>query len=244
MSAFIAVYWREMRLLRRRLKRQIAAVAVSPLLYMLAFGYALGRNLDVGGRSYLEFLLPGLAAMSSMTQAFGIASEINVARFYSKIFEEVQASPASSLSYVMGEIAAGVTRVLLGVGVIIILGFCFGVELRYSAYFWLAACLNGVVFAALAVALAMLVKSHADQALLSNFVITPMAFLGGTFFPADALPGWAQRLLALLPLTHASQAMRSAAFGLSPNPVSYGILAAAAAVFIVLAVMMVRKARD
>ena len=55
----------------------------------------------------------------------------------------------------------------------------------------------------------MLVKSHADQSLLTSFVITPMAFLGGTFFPLSSFPGWAQTLIGLLPLTHAAHAIRS-----------------------------------
>lgn len=58
----------------------------------------------------------------------------------------------------------------------------------------------------------MHVKSHADQSPLANFIITPMAFLGGTFFPLSHLPEWGQKLLALLPLTHAAHAVRTAAF--------------------------------
>ena len=244
MSAFIAVYLREMLILRRRLKRQISAVAVSPILYMLTFGYALGGRLDMGAHSYIEFLLPGLVAMGSMTQAFGMASEINIARFYSHIFEEIQASPTSRAAYVMGEVCAGMTRVLLGSVVILVIGRFFGVWLHYGVYFWLAVLLNGFAFAALAVALAMVVKSHADQSLLNNFIITPMAFLGGTFFPMDKLPQWAQTLLSLLPLTHASQAIRADAFGQAPNPYSFFALAAAGAVFLVLALHTVGKARD
>jgi len=70
--------------------------SVSPFLYLIAFGYALGRDVVIDGHTYMEFLIPGLAAMSSMTQAFVIASEINVARFYLHIFEEFQSAPISN----------------------------------------------------------------------------------------------------------------------------------------------------
>lgn len=244
MPGLIAVYLREMLILRRRFKRQISGMAVLPLLYLLTFGYALGGQWQLGGRSYLEFLLPGLAAMSSMTQAFSLAIDINVARFYFHAFEEIQAAPISPAAYVLGEIMAGLTRVLLATLVIIGLGFMFGLHLHYGLFFWAGIFLNGFIFSALAVAVAMLVKSHADQGLLVNFIITPMAFLGGTFFPLDSLPLWAQKILALLPLTQASEVIRGDAFGLSQELWSLAPLVTGAILALVLAVLSVAKARD
>ena len=239
-----AVYRREMLILKRRFKRQMASMAVSPLLYLLAFGYALGDAARFDGHTYLEFLIPGLVAMASMTQSFAIATDINVARFYFCIFEEFQAAPISNLAYVTGEVLAGVTRAMLGVAIIIMLALPFGVTLNYGPLFWAAAILNSFVFAALGVTLAMLVKSHADQTLLTNFIITPMAFLGGTFFPVDRLPQWAQDTLFFLPLTHASRAVRAVAFGQTPELNDYVILALTGAAFFYTALRSVNKARD
>ena len=67
----------------------------------------MGHNLMVGAHPYLEFLIPGLVAMSSMIEAFAIASEINISRFYWHIFEELQAAPLKNISYVTGEVLAG-----------------------------------------------------------------------------------------------------------------------------------------
>jgi ABC-type multidrug transport system permease subunit len=118
------------------------------------------------------------------------------------------------------------------------------VHLHYGPLLWLAVLLNSFVFASLAVALAMLVKSHADQSLLTSFVITPMAFLGGTFFPLERLPVWAQKILFVLPLTHASSAIRTTAFGETPGWRGFAVLAAVGLVFFVLALGTVNKARD
>jgi ABC-type multidrug transport system permease subunit len=244
MNALLAVYLREMLILRRRLGRQAMAMSVSPLLYVLTFGLALGGSVQVDGRSYLEFLIPGLAAMSSMTQSFAMAGEINVARFYLHVFEEFQAAPIPRISYVLGETLAGLTRAFLSIAIVLCLGFLFGVRLSYSPAFWLALFLNALAFASLAVAMAMVVKTHADQALLNNFIITPMAFLGGTFFPLEKLPTWAGTALSLLPLSHASKAARNAAFGLETPLSSYFFLALTAAVFMLLAIWSVTKARD
>jgi Nod factor-specific ABC transporter NodJ protein len=243
-QGWTAVYYREILILRRRLTRLISAWSVSPLLYLIAFGYAMGKNITLQGHTYLEFLLPGLAAMASMTQAFAISSEINIARFYWHIFEEFQAAPISSAAYVLGEVLAGMTRALLAGGVILILGGFFGIVLSYNLFFWSAFLLNSFVFASLAVGLAMLVKSHADQAMMNSFIITPMAFLGGTFFPIEHLPGWAQKLLILLPLTHTAKAIRAASFGAVPQIGHYLILAGVGVPVFVFAIMTVDKARD
>ena len=235
LNGFAAVYYREILILRRRIKWLIFSMSVLPLLYLLAFRYAMGDSVKFDGHSYMEFLIPGLVAMSSMTQAFSISIDINVARFYWHIFEEFQAAPISNAAYVAGEVLAGVTRALISVSVILIIGMLFSVTLDYySPLFWLAILLNSFVFASLAVGMAMLVKSHADQSMLTNFIITPMAFLGGTFFPVDRLPDWAQKLVYLLPLTHASKAIRQTAFGMTPNYFSYLLLAVIGLAFFLL----------
>ncbi len=244
LQGWSAVYYREILIIRRRFSRMIASMSVSPLLYLIAFGYAMGNEVKIGSHTYMEFLIPGLVAMSSMTQAFAIATDINITRFYWHIFEEFQAAPISNMAYAFGEVLAGMTRALISVSVIIILGLLFGVTLSYKPLFWIAVFLNSFVFASLAVALAMLVKSHADQAMLSNFVITPMAFLGGTFFPVDRLPVWSQKVLFFLPLTHASGAIRAVAFGETPDFYSYILLAATGFCFFFIAFHCVNRAKD
>lgn len=239
-----AVYLRELFILKRRLAKLIPSWSVSPLLYLIAFGYAVGRHVEVGNHSYLEFLLPGLVAMASMTQAFAIASEINIARFYWHIFDEFQAAPISNLAYVTGEVLAGMTRACLAGVVILLLGALFGVVLSYNLLFWTAFLLNSFVFASLAVGLAMHVKSHADQTLLTNFIITPMAFLGGTFFPLTQLPSWGQDILELLPLTHAAAAIRAAAFGEASHLHNYLLLLCAGLACFVFAMVSVNQARS
>jgi ABC-type multidrug transport system permease subunit len=224
MMGCLAVYYREILILRRKLFKQIASMAVSPLLYLVAFGFAMGRDVSYQGHTYQEFLIPGLVAMVSMTQAFAIAGEINIARFYWHIFEEFQAAPLSNVAFVAGEVLAGITRALLAVVVILVIAIPFGVVLSYGFEFWLAVLLNAAVFSGIAVCMAMLVQSHADQVLLTNFVITPMAFLGGTFFPLERMPLWIQQVLSLLPLTHATGVLRAASFGMKPEPLSYGVL--------------------
>lgn len=244
MRGCLAVYYREWLILRRRLPKLLGSMAVSPLLYLVAFGCAMAGTGGHEGRPYLEFLLPGLAAMTSMTQAWSMSGEINVSRFYWRIFDEFQASPVGNAAYVAGEVLAGMTRAVLAVLLTILLGAFFGVFLDYGPVFWLGVLLNAFAFASLAVCLAMLVKSHADQSLLNSFVITPMAFLGGTFFPVDRLPALVRPLLSLLPLTHASGVIRAGALERPVPVLSLAVLAGAGAVFFFLAWRCVDRARD
>ncbi|CCK82362.1 ABC2-type transporter, permease protein [Desulfobacula toluolica Tol2] len=242
--AISAIYIREMLILKKRITRQIPSWSISPLLYLIAFGYAAGHAAPVEGHTYMQFLIPGLIAMSSMTQAFAIASDINIARFYWHIFEEFQAAPISDFAYVTGEVLAGMTRAFCSVLVIMVLGGLFRVDVHYNMVFLVAVLLNSFVFASLAVGLAMVVKSHADQAMLNSFVITPMAFLGGTFFPVDRLPVWAGKILSFLPLTHASSVIRSACLGKETDPLSWLVLLVIGMAFFAAAIFCVEKAKD
>jgi Nod factor-specific ABC transporter NodJ protein len=211
MKGFLATYLREILLLKKRFLRIIISFSINPLLYIFAFGIGLGKNINIGGKTYLEFLIPGLISATSMMQAFAINIEINISRFYLKIFEEFQSSPISSFGYALGEVLSGVTRAFLATFIILIISFLSGVKFYLNFYFFLTVFLNAFVFASLGLASAMIIRSHADQALVTNFVITPMMFLGGTFFPTENLPSFIKPLIEILPLTITSHTLRSIA---------------------------------
>ncbi len=217
MRGLIAVYWREMVILRRRLKRLLASYSISPVLFLVAFGWGMGRGLTVQGVDYLSFMIPGLLALSSMSQSFNIATDINVARFYWMTFEEYQTAPISYWSITLGEVMAAMTRGLMAGAIIAALSLLAGAQVSFNLLLVLSLLLNTFLFGSAAVFAAMMVKSHADQASLNSFIILPMSFLAGTFFPVDRLPAWAAFLVKFLPLTHASLCLRAAALG-TPFP--------------------------
>jgi len=244
MKGFWAVYYREILIMRTRIIKMILSMLVAPTLYVIAFGYGIGKHVTVNGYSYLQFLIPGLIAMNSMTQSYNIAQEINISRFYWKLFDEYMASPISNFSYVLGEVLTGITRALLGASLIIIIGLIAGVKLNYSVYFWGAIILNAFVFSSIAVFAAMVVKSHADQAMLSNFIIFPMAFLGGTFFPVKNLPFWAQIIIKSLPITFATKAIRGSSLYHEVTFTPYIALFITGVVFFIIALYYVKKNKD
>jgi Nod factor-specific ABC transporter NodJ protein len=240
----MAVILRELIILKRKFWRYFFSFTISPLLYLITFGWGLQARSTGGGTDYSAFILPGLVAMSAMTNSFGLSTEINIARFYWKTFDEIRTAPVADWAYVVGEIASGAIRGCLAACIVIVMGLVFRVPIALSPMLLVAVLMTTVTFAALAISTAMLARSHADQGMLTSFVITPMAFLCGTFFPVEAYPRWLQWLIQLMPLTPASHMVRAAAGGRALPLASLGYLSCLAAAFIVAAIFMIRRTRD
>ncbi|MDT8421055.1 MAG: ABC transporter permease [Desulfuromonadales bacterium] len=220
-----AIYLRETLILRRKLGKTLLASAVSPALFLLAFGYGVGRGAQVDGVDYLAFLLPGLLTMSSMNQAYGIATEINISRFYFKVFEEYLLAPLQRWQIVAGEACYGITRGMIPVLIIGGYSLLCGVQLRFSIFFLLALLLHLAIFALLGFIAAMIVRSHSDQATINAFLITPMMFLSGTFFPVDQMPMVIRWVASIFPLTYSTRLIRTTLTpGMEISPLLYAIL--------------------
>lgn len=243
MRQVMAIILRELIILKRKFWRYLFSFSVSPLLYMIAFGWAARDRLSIGGEDYMSFMLPGLIAMSSMMNSFAMSSEINISRFYWKTFDEIRSAPVSDWAYASGEVLSGMIRGGIAAGIVIVMGVLFHVPVHLSPGLVAAVALTTFVFASLAICTAMLARTHADQGMLSSFVITPMAFLCGTFFPLDLYPEWIGAVVGLLPLTPAATLIRAAAGG-APLPLApLGCLCVVAVLSYCLAIAVVRQTR-
>ena len=244
MQQVMAVILRELIILKRKFWRYFFSFTIAPLLYFVTFGWAGGQNLTPNGTGYSAFLLPGLIAMSAMTNSFGLSTEINIARFYWKTFDEIRTAPVADWAYVIGEIVSGMIRGCLAAAVVVIMGLLFRVPVSVSFLLFVTVLMTTIVFSALAISTASLAKSHADQGMLSSFVITPMAFLCGTFFPVETYPSWLQWFIQFMPLTPASHLVRAAAAG-QPLPLgSLSYLTALGVAFVIVAIFIIRRTRD
>jgi len=236
------IFLREMMILRRKIIKTLLASAVSPALFLLAFGYGVGRGAQVGGIDYLAFLLPGLLTMSSMNQAYGIATEINISRFYFKVFEEYLLAPIKRWEIILGETCYGITKGFIPVLIIGLYSLLTGVTLTFGPLFLLALLLHLAIFALLGFVAAMIVKSHADQATINAFLITPMMFLSGTFFPVDQMPLAIRAVASIFPLTYSTQLIRATLTpGMDINFALYGVLIALLSALFFLAKRIVAK---
>jgi len=244
MSATLAVYQRGLLIVKRRVWRELLGLTISPLLYAVAFGWGLGDQVMVEGVPYLSFMLPGLIALSGMNQSFGIGTELNIARFVNRVFEEFLLSPAGSFRIVAGNVLYGATKGLMSFVVLALIGVSLGINPLASPMVLVPVTLNCLMFAALGVLVALVVKTHRDMSNFSTFVITPMAFLSNTFFSIDKLPPILGGFARVIPLTHSSIAIRGYMLGRAVPAYHLLILAVFFVVFFVLAVRQVRLAVD
>lgn len=219
------VIWRDWLVLNRRLGRFILSRMISPILYLVAFGWGLGSQIQISGGSYLDFIVPGILALNSMIISFNaVGTPVNMSRLYHKTIEEYQIAPISPSSFVIGKVVSGMIRGIISSLVIIALALVFGATFTMNGWFWLVLILNCALFAALGFVAAMLMNSHEEMANVNTYILTPMSFLCATFFSTDRLPVMLYYLVKVLPLTHASQALRIASQNGIPPFVSIGVL--------------------
>lgn len=213
----LTVFWGDWLDLRVRIVQVAASGLVSPLIYILAFGLGLGSSLPkpAVGSNYLEFILPGMVALSSMTISFGGTTfSICGDRLFTKTFEEMLLVPVHPLALYFGKMLAGVVRGLMTSGSVILIAVLFTGKFWsfLNPLFLLVLVLNCAVFAGLGVIVGLNVRSLESVGLYNNFVIIPMSFLGATFFDPATLPGVLKILVYLLPLTYTSIGLRAAAY--------------------------------
>lgn len=220
------VFLREVLLFQKRLFRlgYVVSIIFTPLLYLVAFGLGLGRQVSVPGSTYLDFLLPGLIAVTSMMNAYTwISTNLTVSRLHFRTLQIYLQAPVSPAAIVMGQVLAGVLWGLLASVLLLVLGFLFGGQVGVNPIFLVALGLNCLTFAAFGVVVGMKSRSHEDNATFSNFFILPMAFFCGTFFPLEKIPAVLQHLIWILPLTHTNMLLRHPHYSLQ-SLISLGIL--------------------
>ncbi|MGN1003407.1 MAG: ABC transporter permease [Oscillospiraceae bacterium] len=220
-----------------------ASGLVSPLLYMIALGWGLGSSSTVTDRPYIDFLVPGIIALTTMNTSFSAVSQpLNVQRIFERSFDQIIISPTPMPAYIFGQMLGGALRGIYSGVLILLLSIPFGAHIHLSVAFFLVMLLNGLAFSALGVTAAIVAKTHGDIARFSSFVILPMTFLCNTFFPLDRVPEFIQVLISVLPLTHASSSLRSLAYGGAPSLLSLAVLAIYAIVFMIIAnVVVIRR---
>ncbi len=209
------LYLREMWIFKKRLFKlsYVFAAMVTPIIYFLAFGLGLGGSMRFGGIDYASFLLPGLAMMTAMNNSYNwVAGAINVSRLMYKSFQMQLIAPIKPESIVLAYVFSGVTKGVFAVGLILVAGIFFAPSFAPSLPFVVGLALNMFCFASIGVIIGMIVKTHEESATWSNFVITPMAFFSGTFFPIEKFPYILKAVIYCTPLAHANILARKAVF--------------------------------
>ena len=237
------VVWVDLRFLRRNIGKTMALTLIAPVLYLLAFGYGLGGGTSVEGFSYLDFVVPGIIALTAMTTSFNTSGlKLHVDRLFYKCFDETLLAPVSPFSIIVGKALIGVVRGLLSSAAILLVALVFSPLPAVNVLFPVSLVLTCFVFSFLGVIVALLAKTHQDMTLFMSLVVLPMSFLSGTFFSLSQVPAALSIVLYVSPLTHACLCLRSSALG-QPFPwASFVVLMAFGVAFFALCFVALKKA--
>ncbi|TCO72282.1 ABC transporter permease [Marinisporobacter balticus] len=219
------ILWREFLFFKKRAFKITSSAVITPLLYLLAFGWGLGSNVSVEGFNYMYYIIPGIIAMSTMNTSFNaVAIRISVARLHEKSFEYYMTAPVNMYLLTLGYVLSGALRGLYAGMIILSITYLFGVYIKITFSFLFICFLNSMLFAAFGYFAAMTINTHYDMNRFTSFVITPMTFLCGTFFSLERMPNFLKNFIELLPLTHAISGLRNIALENITNHFSILIL--------------------
>jgi len=190
LPAMAAIYSFEMARWRRTMLQSVVSPVIATSLYFVVFGAAIGSRItQIEGVPYGAFIVPGLIMLTLLTQSVANASfGIYFPRFTGTIYELLSA-PISYLEIVVGYVGAAATKSII-LGLIILATAWLFVPLRITHPFWMAGflLLTAVTFSLLGFIIGIWADGFEKLQLVPLLIITPLTFLGGTFYSISVLP--------------------------------------------------------
>ena len=207
----IHVWRRNMLVWRKLAVPSMLGNLADPMLYMLGFGYGLGRMLpDVFGTSYIAFLAAGTICSSTMMSASFEAMYSGFSRMHvQRTWDAIMNAPVTLDDVLVGEAVWAASKSFLSGGAVLLVATALGLCQSWLALWVLPVMFaTGIAFASLGLIVTALSPSYDFFMYYFTLFITPMMLLCGVFFPADQLPVALQHAAAFLPLTHAVAIVR------------------------------------
>lgn len=228
-TAIKAIYMFEMARFFRTLTQSFISPVISTSLYFVVFGAAIGSRIDqVEGVSYGAFIVPGLIMLSIMTQGISNASfGIYFPKFIGTIYELLSA-PVNFLEIVIGYVGAAATKSLfIGIVILATAGFFVDLEIQHPIAMMAFMVLTCTSFALFGFIIGIWAKNFEQLQLVPLLIITPLVFLGGSFYSISMLPQFWQTVTLFNPVVYLISGFRWAFFGLADVPVGLSLLAIA-----------------
>jgi ABC-2 type transport system permease protein len=237
--AIRAIYEFEMARTRRTLMQSIISPVLSTSLYFVVFGAAIGSRIQqVEGITYGAFIVPGLIMLSLLTQSIANASfGIYFPKFTGTIYELLSA-PISYFEIVISYVGAAATKSII-LGLIILATAYLFVPLKIVHPFWmiLFLLLTAVTFSLIGFIIGIWADGFEKLQLVPLLIVTPLTFLGGSFYSIDMLPPFWQAVSLFNPVVYLVSGFRWSFFGISD--VSIGISLAMTVVFMAVSLAIV-----
>jgi ABC-2 type transport system permease protein len=234
--AVTAIYKYEMARTLRTMFQSVVSPVISTSLYFIVFGSAIGSRIaEIDGISYGAFLVPGLIMLTLLTQSVSNASfGIFFPKFTGTIYELLSA-PISPMEIVLGYVGAAATKSLV-LGLIILATAGLFVPLEVQHPFWMFAflVLTAVSFCLLGFIIGIVAKNFEQLQIVPLLIITPLVFLGGSFYSISMLPPFWQTVTLFNPVVYLVSGFRWSFYGISDVPIA----ASVAAILLFLAVSL------
>lgn len=239
------VWERNFRVFVRTWKVSFLPPIFDSLFFLVALGYGLGQFVQaIDGVDYARFVAPAIVAIGIMNASYYETTYGSFVRmYYQKTFDAMLATPLFLEDIIAGEIVWGATKAVIATAIMQVILTLFGL-IRYPEGLLILplSFIAGFAFASIGMVFTAVVK-HIDLFNLPIFLfVTPMFLFGGTFFPLETLPAWAQVVAWGLPLTHLVELARAVGFGrLEPSLLWHLMyLAVFSALFFPLALVKMR----
>ena len=217
LHAVRAIYAFEMARTRRTLLQSIVSPVISTSLYFVVFGAAIGSRIqEIGGISYGSFIVPGLVMLSLLTQSIANASfGIYFPKFTGTIYELLSA-PVSYVEIVVSYVGAAATKsILLGVIILATAGLFVPLLVAHPAWMILFLLLTAVTFSLLGFIIGIWADGFEKLQLVPLLIVTPLTFLGGSFYSIDMLPPFWQTVTLFNPVVYLISGFRWSFYGIA-----------------------------
>ena len=212
-----AIYIFEMRRFFKTLGQSILSPVLSTTLYFVVFGSAIGSAMvEIDGISYGAFIIPGLIMLTLLGQSISNASfGIYFPRFTGTIYE-VLSAPLSPIEIVTGYVGAAATKSVF-IGILILVTARFFVDYDIQHPFWMFGflVLTSLTFSLLGFLIGIWAEGFEKLQIVPLMVITPLAFLGGTFYSIDMLPPFWQTVTLFNPVVYLISGFRWSFYGVA-----------------------------
>jgi ABC-2 type transport system permease protein len=220
-----AIYGFEMARTRRTLMQSIIAPVISTSLYFVVFGAAIGSRIsEIKGVSYGAFIVPGLIMMTVLTQSTANASfGIYFPKFVGTIFELLSA-PVSYIEIVVGYVGAAATKSII-LGFIILATAGLFVPVRIAHPMWMVAflVLTAVTFSLFGFMIGIWADGFEKLQVIPLLIITPLTFLGGSFYSIGVLPPLWQTISLFNPVVYLISGLRWSFYGFADVSVAVSV---------------------
>ena len=238
--AIRAMYLFEMARTWRTLLQSIVSPVISTALYFVVFGAAIGSRIEeIDGVSYGAFIVPGLIMLSLLTHSISNAAfGIYFPRFTGTIYELLSA-PVSPLEIVLSYVGAAATKsVILALIILATAALFVPLEIAHPVWMALFLVLTAVTFSLLGFIIGIWADNFEKLQLVPLIVVTPLAFLGGSFYSIDMLPPFWQTMTLFNPVVYLISGFRWSFYGIAD--VSLEVSLAMTLLFLTICLALVR----